>query len=453
MLNSQFVPDATLRRGLSSLTASRLRVPWVMVEVVVITLALVGLGLWLSAADPLFVRAAIPWTWFAPVLLALRYGVLAGLGSMTLVLAAWLLLTAVPAPAAFPKLYFVGGLLMTMVCGEFSGLWRARVQRLAEANNYLEDRIERVTQRLFVAQRSHDQLEQELLVRPATLRQSLLELRGDSLRGAGAGAQQVLEFLAAQCQIEGARIIAVGVRGRADGAVLASIGAPIEVDADDALLLHALEQQRLAHVQSGLPAGTAPTRHLAAAPLLVGPQRQPALLVVSQMPFLAFHEEAMQTLSVLCSAFCESPRIGARMPALLLQLPGCPAEFAEELCRLDDIARDHAVASHLVALTFNDKARGEAQRSSAERLARSPDVVWARSLGDGRHQLLTLMPMAGEASVRGYVQRLQRQLQPDAAAMGGDAPAALAGLRSRSLALGRGATGPALRRLLELEGA
>lgn len=62
---------------------------WAALEVVLMTLAILAIGHWVSPADPLFTQAPIPWTWFAPILVALRYGVLAGLGSMVLVLLAW----------------------------------------------------------------------------------------------------------------------------------------------------------------------------------------------------------------------------------------------------------------------------------------------------------------------------------------------------------------------------
>ena len=52
-----------------------------------------------------------------------------------------------------------------------------RLRRTSEINAYLEDRIERTTKRLYLLRLSHDRLEQDLLSRPTTLRDSITELR------------------------------------------------------------------------------------------------------------------------------------------------------------------------------------------------------------------------------------------------------------------------------------
>lgn len=446
MLASRLSADATVQDGLHALVSSRTRPAWIALEVVVMTVGVIALGHAVAPRDPLLVQAAIPWSWFAPILVALRYGVLAGLASMLIELLAWRLLQGGSPEAVFPSLHFLGGLLLTMTCGEFSGLWRSRIRRLAQANAYLEDRIERVTKRLFMVQRSHDVLEQDLLLQPSTLRQALGDMRRRSLAGelSGPGAARAfLDFLGVHGQIESAQVLALGPSGQADGPVLAHVGQIVPVHPDDPLVRHALANQRLAHLQSDLPAHEAATDHLVAAPLTLG-QGEHALLVVSRMPFLALHDEALELMAVLCSAFSDAALVGAEVPELLRHLPDCPVEFAEECSRLDRIARDFRIPSQIVVLNFDDPARAATQRRWAERRARTPDVIWPGSLAGGRERLVTLMPLVGRAAVDGYLRSValwlaQRQglgeaeqEQADLASMGiraetvtlGDAPLA-----------------------------
>ena len=91
-------------------------------ETLLFSLAAVAIGRWLSPQDPLFVQAQFPWSWFAPMLVAMRYGVLPGVFGAVLLLAGWVSLQPNPLAADLPKLYFLGGLLMTMACGEYSGI-------------------------------------------------------------------------------------------------------------------------------------------------------------------------------------------------------------------------------------------------------------------------------------------------------------------------------------------
>ena len=398
--------DGWIRPGLLARGAESERPYGMVVEVLVMTLIVLAGGWFISPQDPLFTHATVPWSWVAPVLLALRYGVLSGLASMALLLGAWVLLAGAAEP--LPTQVFIGGLLLTMVCGEFSGSWRGRVDRLAEANSYLEDRIERVTGRLFTVQRSHDLLQQELLQRPTTLRHSLDGLERRALvaeQSVATAAQAFLDHLAASCQLEDAQVIAYDDRSERPGAVLARLGEAAEVGFDDPLVQYALRRNRLAHVQVGLPAGPASTRYLVVAPLRIGRQQLPALLVVARMPFLALHDETLQMIAVLCSAFSSAAQVSESVATLLTYVKQCPLRLAEELSRLDRIARDHAIVSQLVLLRFDDPLRSEEQANMAQRRARAPDVNWAYVDSLGCHRLLTLMPLASAAAVEGYLAR------------------------------------------------
>ena len=64
----------TLSQVLSKLTSSNAN-PWAILgEIVLLPLIAVGLGIILNPEDPLWIHASFPWVWFAPVVLALRYG-------------------------------------------------------------------------------------------------------------------------------------------------------------------------------------------------------------------------------------------------------------------------------------------------------------------------------------------------------------------------------------------
>lgn len=412
--------ERSRRQGLHGLARPPLRVGWALVEVLVLSLGAVVIGLWVSPDDPLFVHAAVPWSWMAPLLLALRYGMLSGLGSMAILLAAWELLVGglgLPRlePQPLPSQFFIGGLLLTMVCGEFSGAWRSRINRLLEANGYLEDRVERVMGRLYMVQRSHDLLQQELLQRPTTLRHALEGLQRRALVGdqaAPAAAQAFLDHLASSCQLEGAQIVALGdadahgaaaVDGLASGMLLAQLGDDPLPELDDPLVRFAIASERLAHLQIGLPDDTAPTRYLVAAPLRIGQARSAALLVISRMPFMALHEETLRMIAVLCAAFSSAADVARDQAQLLAELPGCPMALAEELCRLDHLAREFQITSHLVLLRFDDPARAIEQAGMAERRARAPDVIWPFEAPGERRRLLTLMPLTGREAVEGYL--------------------------------------------------
>src|SRR5487761_2308477 len=148
------------------------RLMWL--EVAVITLGAIGAGIFFERDDPFQINGEFPWIWLSPVLIALRYRVAPGFVSSLILIAAWKLMDHLSEThESFPEQFFLGGLIMVMLCGEFSAAWGARLRRAEETNNYLDERLGRMTLRHLLLRLSHDRMEQEILTKPVTLRDAL----------------------------------------------------------------------------------------------------------------------------------------------------------------------------------------------------------------------------------------------------------------------------------------
>lgn len=388
---------------------------WIWVETVALTLLAMLLSALADPADPFHIHAHFPWPWFAPVLVALRYGVMPGVASSALLLAGWYGWAPKESDIDVPKLYFLGGLLLAMVCGEYSGLWRTRLRRLAELNLYLEDRVERVTKRFYLLRLSHERLEQDILARPTTLRDALSELRRRVTASAGGvalpGAQALLDFLAQACQLEVAAIYHAVPNPGSGFVRAAAIGEPPPLRSDDALLAHARANGTLAHVQSNAMAQMLPSDHLVIAPIVSGNGQWLGILAVSRMPFFALTEEIMQTLAVLLSAYADGVTAAEQVLPLVSSYPGLPVEFAEELVKLTRIQREFRLSSHIVVLEFGEHPARLDLFNQVLRQRRTPDVIWSIANILGRSVMINLMPLAGLASVNGYLLRTETALQ------------------------------------------
>lgn len=388
---------------------------WVWVEVIVISAIAVGLG-WLSEpGDPLHTRTDFPWPWFAPVLLALRYGVVPGIASAAILLGTWYALSPAGFAADPPKLYFLGGLLLVMVCGEYSGIWRTRLRRLAELNNYLEDRIERVTKRLYLMRLSHDRLEQDLLARPVTLRDSLYDLRRRLARQARVGplpaAEELMQFLAQQCQLEVAALYAVEPDDASRYQRVAAVGEAPALDTNDALLMYMREHGELAHIQTAALDKSLPTHHLVVAPIKSARGAVLGVLVVTRMPFFALTHDALQTLAVLLTAYADSVGEASALLPAMEGLPGAPQEFIEEMAKLVRIQREFDIDSHIVVLAFGEHPLWWDAYQLVLRSRRAPDIVWRLESELQRSVFVNLLPVAGRAGVEGYLLRLENLLR------------------------------------------
>ena len=421
MATSESTPPSVWRRALTRarfwlVPTGSIAGAWI--ETVVFSAAAIVIGQYASPDDPLFVRTQFPWPWFAPVLLSLRYGVMPGIASSALILAGWYVFQIDPETAEFPKLYFLGGLLMVMVSGEYSSLWRTRIRRLTEINAYLEDRVDRITRRLYLLRLSHERLEQDLLSRPSTLRDAIgaLRARVSARTGEGPlpGAQDLLAFLAQFCQLEVAALYAAELTtGQSDVSYrrIADIGGAPELKPDDPLLDFARRRRKLAHIQTSELDKAHPTEHLAVAPIGSGDGRHLGVLVITRMPFFAMNDEMLQTIVVLLSAYADGVTSADQVLPLLAELPGLPMDFAEEYVKLARLYGEFGILSTIVVLSsFGHPERADIL-DQLKRERRLPDIVWVIDNLVECSFIITLMPLSGAPAVEGFLLRMENSLR------------------------------------------
>jgi hypothetical protein len=198
-------------------------------ETLLLPLIALALGFAWNPLDPLWSTSAFPWSWLAPVILALRYGPLAGLGGASVLLMGWLTIN-LGHYDAFPQLFFLGGLILVMLVGEFSSLWQARTRRAETLQLYLDQRLEHLVRQYYLLRLSHDRLEQELIGRPMSMRDALSTLQ--EVGSDAQGPETLLRLLAQYCQLETAVLCPV-VDEQLGTQALASLGAPRQVLEND----------------------------------------------------------------------------------------------------------------------------------------------------------------------------------------------------------------------------
>ncbi len=399
---------------LSALFSPLLANRWLWVEAIVIPILGVGLCYLASPEDPFFVnKGEFPWTWFAPILVALRYGVMAGITASAILLLGWFWLG--PPGAPFPKLYFLAGVIMVMIAGEFSTTWRTRLRRVGELNAYLTERFTRIMNQLNVLRLSHDALEHDLITQPATLRDALYELRMlMAVRQPSAGtalpaAQEILVLLAHHCQLEAAAIYEIDAGSYVQRAKL---GEPPMVKGNDSLLEYALEKRTLAHLQTEDIGKEIPTDHLVVAPILTSADALLGVVVVTRMPFFALNEDTLRTLSLLLGLYADSVVVSDSVGQVMTHVRGVSYDFADELVKLQRLQRDFGINSHCVVLQFAPHPERVDMILFATRLRRRFDVQW--QFGGSERQstgIANLMPLASDTAVRGYLERMEGALK------------------------------------------
>ena len=376
-----------------------------LAEILLLPVVALVLGFAWSPDDPLWSEASFPWSWLAPVILALRYGPLAGLSGATILLLGWLAFNKGHYDA-FPQLFFLGGLILVMLVGEFSSLWRARTRRAETLHLYLDQRLEHLVRQHYLLRLSHNRLEQELIGRPMSMRDALATLQhvGSTGQSAGEGPATLLRLLAQYCQLETATLIQV-IDNQPGTQVLAHIGSATAVQANDPLIRQAIETRKLCHINQALVAQQS-SHYLVAAPLLDLGGELYGLLLVEEMPFFSLQTENLQTINLLLGYYTDGLSMQTLAQPIVAALPDCPANFAFEAQRLGHIYTSTQVSSVIVALEFLPRAIDRDLSQQIQRLKRELDESWLVCAPE-RHILAVLMPLGDAATADGYITRLE----------------------------------------------
>ena len=391
---------------------------WQWLETALLTLAAGAIAYLASPADPFLLDSAFPWLLFAPVLLALRYGVLQGLASIAIFAAIWFLAReAGMVPPAPPTLLLAGALMLTLVCGEFAGVWNARLSRADGSLRYVSEKLDRLTREHYLLLASHRRLEEDQLVRPVTLRAALARVRqlasSAPLQGGLPGAEALTALLAQFCQLEAASLH-LFQGGAPTAAPAAAVGASGPLDISDPMVLHCLQHRAISHVQLDELAAEPGKRYVVVAPVVSSDGELIALFAVEQMAFLALHEETLSILAALLGYYADALRIPRAARVIQRALPGCPIEFADELVRVHRMRAQEEVPSALLLLCFGGHPDSAEFAAFLRRQIRDLDRIWELAPGgdaQGRFDLLLLLPLAGESAAADAVDRLERELE------------------------------------------
>ncbi|NOT18336.1 MAG: GAF domain-containing protein [Sulfuriferula sp.] len=384
------------------------------VETLVISIAALAISYSIVPNDPLN-DSIFPWVWMAPVLIALRYGVLMGVVSVLTFLLGWLGWAQYHQIdyALFPKLTFLGGTLMMMVTGEYSGVWITRTRRVEELQHYTEQRLELLTRRLYLLSLSHDKLEQDLIGRPHSLRDGLQALNqilptdNASHDINLAGAQLYIDLIVQHCNLSVAGIHTVK-NGRISPNTAASIGGFTPIDHNDALISYCLEKGDLVHINTTETLTSVPSRYLVAVPAKTANGEILGILAVEKLPFFALQADNMQTLQVLTSYYADAIASSVFAPQLTEKLKNCPIDFYKAANTLNRLQRDMQITSMIVGFAAPDNPNAVTHLKTISEQARGLDEVWTFEYNNQRIccVLLVLLPLVNETGYTGYINRI-----------------------------------------------
>lgn len=417
-------------RALRWLRFWRPRAQWgrgiAILEAVALPVLVLLLGHLLRPSDPLGVDAGFPWSWFGPWLIAVRYGAGYGLFGVGLYAATWQLAPSLSHPAragGFPGEFFLGGMLMTLILGEFGAAFRTRQILHREVTRDLRARLERTKRRLFVVKEALSTLEQELTDRPMTLRDALLDLRRAFAFQAGRPVQNAppqapgqaparpmpdprafLQLLSQAC-----RLVEAGVFVRSsDGTRLkwnpmASLGQSLPpLDPEDLLVNRVLDTQESVHIAQEAAGNESVHPWVFAAPLRLDEfDAVDAVLAVHTMPFMSFEQNNLQRLQVLCASYLDFSQLELPVEDVRSAWVQAPVGLQQEWAQLSELGRKFRLRSYCAVWSGQGRVSDEALAEFAG-LQPVDSSTWTLPGRGGKPALIVLLPLLSAAGLANY---------------------------------------------------
>ncbi len=377
-------------------------------ETAAITLAAPAIGYFFNGNDPFFVTSRFPWLWFAPLLIGLRYGLAACACSVSaLGFLEYAGIRFGGLPYGFPLQQMLGGALFVLISGQFSAVWQKRLRRADQLSEHAMERAQQISRAYFMVRLSHDRLEQNLISKPVTIRQAMIDLRlylvrhGGRINGETAG--EFLAILSHYCTLDSASIYPVE-NGRMASEPAASCGKGAPYKPGDVLLRAAMESGNTTYQSVNTTPPGEYGSYLVASPMLSSNGELMAMLLITEMPFLALQRETLQMIGVLLSYCAEHAGAAAKAGAILSVYPDCPPVFACELIKMHRLNRELGIESTLAMLHVHSHPRENEIALTIEKKQRGLDHVWRLATPSGS-LLITLMPFSNIAGGEGYIAR------------------------------------------------
>ncbi|TAM09493.1 MAG: hypothetical protein EPN72_01410 [Nevskiaceae bacterium] len=392
------------------------------VETVVGTLIVPAIGLLFHRSDFLFLQSQFSWLVFAPLLFGVRYGFAFGFtsGLMTVLLMliehAW-----TPAAAAtFPYQYALCALLVGMIGGQFADVWLRRLARMQLFNDHVGEELTTFASSYQMLKLSHGRLEERLADDAYSLRGAFEALkwriasgRVDDPEFLHHHAQAFLDFLATHCRLQGALLYEIHddmadlpSATLGDGHVTVRPDHPMIRDCLASGKVVALRAENISQVegrvqQDGL---------LAVVPLIDVHGAIHAVVVVTDMPFIAFNDQNLDMLGVLAAGMANfaHPRT---QPSKARFGEGDQEGFHDRVALWSTYVARYHIDTMLVGIQLAAAISRKGDVQAADQLVmgelRSLDAACVYRTSKGGVCVLVLMPMTSEYGAHKYVKRIQ----------------------------------------------
>lgn len=368
-------------------------------ETSLLILALLLLGYIIDPTDPLLIHSEISYLVSVLAIVTLFHGVANGLFSLFLLGIAMKFFYPY-----FPIESFLKVSVFVLIFGEFHYFWNRKIVQNSTKNDYLNMKLDELSNAFYTLKISHDQLEKNYVFKPMSIRNSIRQLK-DAYKENKDYFQNFLLLLEKSFNVTEAEFCAVHKKNVYH---IHDTDFKHKMDSSDPMIEMALAKKTPIYVSSEEVENN--SKYLAVIPI-VSKNEVKALLLVKKMPFMSFNKDNLISISVIIAYFLDELdkwSLARTVASERLE----DDEFYFEMQRLHELFEEFDVNSTVLVMRTEDKLLSHLVEEKIRENLRSLDMVASHNMG-GIEVIAVLFPFADQASAKGFLTRLYKLLKLD----------------------------------------
>jgi len=403
--------------------ASRIRVSknvaWF--ETMIFTSVVPVVGYLIQEDDPLFLNNSFPWLVFASLMPAMRYGFGHGFASaivlISLITFFWKF--EIILIEEYPSGLILGLLMITMLVGEFTDMWLRQLGKQEVVNKAQRRRLDEFTRNHQLLKVSHDRLENKLGSSTNSLREALVTLKikakhsDDRIDVLKKVSFDILAIIADYAFVQSANIFEITSGKLINIKPLATLGKFAVIDSYNPIIRKTISTGQLVSINKELAEleenSLNDINMLAAVPIADIEGYMWGIVAIQEMPFVAFHQENLQLIAVLCGHIGDLISHAEHRYSFGDSESAIFIHFLERT--ISDRKQFNIETMLMVLILPKDQQLASSVESMLLEQMRGLDRAWVHINAEGRTVVFLLMPLTNIIEFDGYKARISKLLK------------------------------------------
>lgn len=371
------------------------------IETISIVLLYLAVGYLLDPLDILMIHFDFSSLTIVLAIVTLFHGISSGLLAMLLIG-----ITMQYGYSEFHYLYYLNEFILMMIFGEFHYYWNRIINQHATEDKFTRTKLSELSKAFYALKISHDQIEKSYVLKPMSLRNSILKIKENYNQEMNDGFyQDFLQLLQKSLNIDAAFLLSIedateGVKME----LLAKVSCAENIDKGDLLIEDAYNKMMPLYVSSS--ESYSGSKYLAAIPAISNGQVI-GMLVIVKMPFMSFNKDNLIAATILINYMFDELSKMEILQDIEEFLPHFGSNFRFESFRLHKLNRDFHTETTLLLYKSYDNLSTHLLIEAVTKNLRTLELM-SSIKGDRFDIVAVLFPFSDIASVDGFVKRINR---------------------------------------------